>query len=781
MSLPDFAVKRPVTIVMMILICLVLGGIALVRLPIDLFPDMNMPIAVVLTTYEGAGPQEIETLVTRPLEEILVTVGSVANISSSSTQGQSMVLVELDWGTDMDIAMLEMRERIDRIKPYLPDGVDSPLVLKFDPSDVPIQEYAITGKMGLDELRALVEDTIKPRLERVDGVASVQVSGGLERQIQVLLDPGKMKTYGISLDQVAQSLMLSNLNLPGGSISHESNRLMVRTVGEFGSLQDLETVAVAGKQGLYYLQDVAEIRDTFKDVTQYTRVNGRDSIGISIQKSSQANAVEVAEKAREALADISRELGEDITISTISDQAAFIRLAVDTVTSSAVYGGILAVLVLYVFLRSIKSTLIIGLSIPISIITTFVLIYFAKMTLNLLSLGGLALGIGMLVDNAIVVLENIYRFRTQGVKADEAARVGAEEVGMAIAASTLTTIMVFLPVVFIEGITSEIFRALSFTVTFSLLVSLAVAVTLIPMLASKLLTSVEGYDAESGGKVGSLKFLERITAWYGAFLEKVMSRRWLVIVISVGLLLVSISLLPLIGQEFLPDMDEGQISIRVEMPKGSSLERTDGVVRYIEEQLEKVPEVETVLSVIGQGESTDTARLSVKLVSMSKRKRSTVMVVEDVRSRVGNMYAADISVLAVSNLTGGDLGGAAIQIDLRGDDIDELEHIVREVAQVVRSVSGVREVSSTIEEQRPELQISIKRKKAASYGLTPVQVASAVRTAIEGQVATKYKVDGGELDVLVRLTQDGRNDLSALKKIPLPTPIGIMVPLEEVA
>lgn len=249
MSLPGFAVKRPVTIVMLILICLVLGGIALVKLPIDLFPDMNMPIAVVLTTYEGAGPQEIETLVTRPLEEILVTVGSVANISSSSTQGQSMVLVELDWGTDMDIAMLEMRERIDRIKPYLPDGVDDPLVLKFDPSDVPIQEYAIAGKMGLDELRVLVEDTIKPRLERIDGVASVQVSGGLERQIQVLLDPGKMKTYGISLDQVAQSLMLSNLNLPGGSISHESNRLMVRTVGEFESLQDLESVAVPGRQG----------------------------------------------------------------------------------------------------------------------------------------------------------------------------------------------------------------------------------------------------------------------------------------------------------------------------------------------------------------------------------------------------------------------------------------------------------------------------------------------------------------------------------------------------
>jgi HAE1 family hydrophobic/amphiphilic exporter-1 len=780
-SLPGFAVKRPVTVIMIVLFSVVLGIISLTRLPIDLFPDMNVPMAVVMTTYEGAGPKEVETLVTIPLEEIIVTVDKVKGVNSSSTQGQSLIIVEFDWGTDMDIAMLEMRERIDRIKSYLPDGVDSPLVLKVDLTEMPIQEYAITGNMGLDKLRTFVDETMKPRLERVDGVASVEVSGGLERQIQILLDPGKMKMFGISLDQVVQCITLSNLNLPAGSITHESDRLTVRTVGEFESLDDLENVAVFGEKGIYYLKDIAEIHDTFKDVTQYARVNGQDSIGISIQKASQANAVEVAEKVREVFIDIEREFGKSIQISTISDRSVFIRLAMDTVTSSAVYGGLLAILILFVFLRSVKPTLIISFAIPISIITTFIFMYLSKMTLNLLSMGGLALGIGMLVDNAIVVLENIYRLRAEGVDSFEAAVNGTDQVGMAITASTITNIVVFLPIMFIQGITAEIFRTLSIMVSFSLMVSLIVAMTFIPMMASRLLTSAGKHYAFTEGEAGS-GIQARMLAWYGLFLKKVMPWRWLMVIVSMTLTVVSFFMIPNIGQEFLPNMDEGYISIEVSIVKGSPLERTNNVVRYIEEQLERIPEIETVMSVIGEGESTDSAKLSVKLVSVTDRKRTTTMVVEDIRSRLENILVADISVMAVSNLAGGGyLTGSEIQLAFTGDSMELLEQVLREMTEVIRGIPGVRKVISTIEEQRPELQISIHRNKAASYGLTPVQIAAAVRAAIEGQVATKYKVDGGEIDVLVRLTDSARNDLSALQKVPLPTPLGIMVPLEEVA
>lgn len=786
MRIPHVAVRRPVTVLMGVLIVALLGFVSLTRLPIDLFPDIEVPILAIITNYEGAGPYEVESMVSRPLEEALGAVNGVTNISSISRKGSSIVVVEFDWGTNMDLASLDVREKVDRVKDYLPDEADSPMVVKYDPQSMPIMQLALIGDKQPHELRRLAEDVVKNRLERLDGVASVNISGGQEREIQVFLHPGMLQAYGISVDTVVKSIQAANLNLPAGQITEQGLEYVLRTTGEFETVSEIADVRIPTSTGsTVSLSDIGEVVDGFKETTELSRYNGEPSVALSIQKEASSNIVQVAERVRREIESIQESLG-DSELVVVQDMSTFIRRSINNVTSNALLGAALAVLVLFVFLRSVRTTLIIAVAIPVSVIATFTLIYFSHTTINMMSLGGLALGTGMLVDSAIVVLESIFRHWESGKKRDDAAAEGAEEVGTAITASTLTTVSVFLPVVFVSGISGEIFQDLALTVTFSLLASLVVALTLIPSLAARLLSQSGNADQKRRGLVQ--KFMEALQGWYFDIIHWALHHRASVLVIAGVVLVVSLALVPKVGMEFMPQMDEGSISVSISMPKGTKLEETNRIAGLIEEYCSKMPEAETVYVSVGSGSSgirlgdgseEEKATVGLELVPAAQRQRSTFDLVNQLREYVAGIPGAEISVKAQSSYMAS--FGDPIQIELKGDDLELLEEAAARLKPIVAQVPGAKEVTTSLEQTRPEFQLQINREKAASYGLSIAQIASTVRTAVSGQVATQYRTGGKEIDVVVRFPERWRGQAADIRSIPLQTPSGTLVPLGEVA
>lgn len=792
MKITELSIARPVTVTMCILIVLILGWVSLDRLPLDLLPELNFPIAAVVTTYEGAAPQEVESHVTRPIEEVMTTVGNVTNVSSTSTRGQSLVLVEFNWGTDMDFAALEMREQLDLIEPLLPDDASSPRVLRFDPSQLPIMQLAVGGSLSLPELKMLADETIKSRLERIEGVASVQVLGGTEPQVHVLLDPTLMRVYGISFSQVTQALQAANLNLPGGQIEEGSRQVSVRTTGQFATVDEIARIRIPTPAGGVLLRDIAAVRAGESDTVQHTRLNRRPSLGINILKETGANSVTVARAVRAELERLEREYQGILEFVVVADEAEFVEASVNSVMSNAIAGGVLAMLILVAFLRNVRSTLVIATSIPISIVATFILIYFAGMTLNMLSLGGLALGIGMLVDNAIVVLENIFRHRQFTPDPKEAAVRGTSEVATAIAASTLTTIAVFLPVVFIEGLAAQIFRDLSLTVSFSLIVSLAVAVTLVPLLCAHWLGRRKAgvqplAHAEAGAAVdnrgfgdGGSKLVAKAADLLASFVRRALSRKRWVFLVAAAAMASALALVPLIGAEFLPAIDEGLIQISLSMPKGTRLGETDAAASALEAYLLGIPEVESVFTSVGSVEAPDEGSLLVRLVPLERRSRSTQEVVEAIRASLPPLPGAEVEVEASSTFVGGGAGGAPIQVELRGDDLDLLRSTALELKELIAALPGIANVSTSFDEGRPEVQVRVLRQKADELGITVAQIASAVRTAVSGDVATVLRTGSDEIDVVVRLDERFRGSVESLAQIPIATAVG-MIPLGELA
>jgi len=487
MNLSRSAVRRPVFTIMMMLIVILLGSISLVRLPIDLMPDITYPTLTVQTLYENASPEEVEELITRPIEEAMSAVPGVESVYSTSSEGASNVRVTFSWGTDLDTASNDIRDRLDRVIPRLPDDAERPTLRKFDIANFPVLIFGASSNLTPLQMRKLIDDQVKYRIERIPGVASLEVWGGYEREIQVNLDAGKIKSMDLPLDQILSRIREGNITLPAGNIDRGTFEVTMRTKGEYMSLDQLAGTVVSIREGApIKLRDIASVDDTWKKITRLITINGKPGVRLGVRKQSGKNTVEVAASVLKEVENISRDIPQ-ITITPIIDTSDYIRNSITNVGSMALYGGILAILVLLFFLRNVISTLIIATSIPISIIAAFALMYFGGLTLNLMTLGGLALGIGMLVDNAIVVLENIYRYRESGEKAEDATVKGAGEVTAAIVASTLTTLVVFLPLVFVRGMSGVMFKQLAYVVSFSLLCALMVALTLVPVMSSKLL------------------------------------------------------------------------------------------------------------------------------------------------------------------------------------------------------------------------------------------------------------------------------------------------------
>lgn len=775
---------------MCIFIVVVFGATCFSRIPIDLMPSMNIPMAIVQTTYTGAGPYEVENLVTRTLESAVATVSNVKTISSNSSEGSSLIMIEFAEDTDMDFAMLQMREKIDLVKGALPSDAGTPMVVKMDPSMMPILSISVAPAQDSPApadaitLKNFTETSVTPYLERIDGVASVSLSGGRSKEIRVDLKQDKMAGYALDANTIISILQAENLNQPGGTLEYGEKSLIVRTMGEFSSIEDLYDIPIPLKTGaIIRLTDVADVYEVYQDVSSISRLNGQDCVTLSVQKATGANTVGVVEAIQKEIAKINAE-NADIEVSVVFDQAEFIKQAINNLTDSAIYGGILAVLVLFLFLRKIKMSLIVGTAIPISVIATFIVMYFTDMTFNIISLCGLAMGIGMLVDNAIVVLENIFRKRSEGLSREDASLEGAREVTGPIIASTLTTVAVFLPIVFVEGFASQIFRDLSLTVTFSLLCSLAVALTVIPSLCSKFDAARLKPKKKNKNPITWIldlwgRMIEGLDGLYRKLLQAVLRHRWRTVIIAFIIFIASFSLLPKIGMELIPATDQGQISVSVSLPRGSQLAETDAVATQVETLLAEIPEVDKVITSVGSsgmlgGASGDSASMTVNLKALNQRAKSTAQVVEDIRARVGDIPGAEIEVTSQSTMS---MGTGGISISISGDDMDTLQTLSEEVVRQISAVEGIRSPQSTFQQGKPEVRLLVDRQKAASFGLTGAQVASYLRIAMDGRVATTLKQDGAEIDIKVSLPKADKTTLQQLKTLTIQTPTGAFIPL----
>lgn len=768
-------VSRPILTSVIFLIVIILGLVSLSRLSIDLMPEVTFPTISVITSYGNVGPEDMEELVTRPIEEALAAVQGVEEITSTSSEGRSMVRVAFGWGTDLDVAANDIRDRIDRALGRLPEDIERPMIRKFDLSAFPILIAGISSSMNPLDLRQLVEDQVKYRLERVPGVAAVDVWGGLMREVHVELKSDQLKALGLSTENVLSALRNENRNIPAGLYEKGDSEVLIRTQGEFTSLEEIENTVVAIREGVpIQVRDVADVVDSWEEVRQLVRIDGEPGVRISISKQSGVNTVKVARDVNAEIERINRDLPQ-INLISLIDTSVYIEQSINNVGRSLLLGGILAVLVLLLFLRNISSTLIIATAIPISVLATFGLMYFSGFTLNIMTFGGLALGIGMLVDSAIVVLENIYRHREQGETPVKSALEGTGEVSSAILASVLTTIVVFLPVVFMRGIAGIMYQQLAYVVSFSLLCSLVVALTLIPMLSSRFLRfSPEGrapvlkrlqgvYDASNS----VLCVIERR---YATGLKWSLSHKKRVVILAAVLFVVSAILIRFIGVELIPAADEGEVRINLEMAVGTRMEVIDEATRIAEGIARReVPEMASMMSRVGGGgwrsSGGHTSEVRISLVPRKNRKRSSEEIANALRSSLQGIPGLTVRTRAGQGLFILRLGSSStdnVSVEIRGYDLKTAQELASRVDQVVKAVPGITDTRISREEGSPERVIHIDRQKAADLGLTVSRIGETLETAVGGTQASYFRERGKQYRILVRLSEEDRRELDDL-------------------
>ena len=784
MRLPEFSVRRPVFTTMITLIVVVLGLVAFSRLQIDLLPEVELPTLSIRTGYEGASPEVMETLVTHFIEEIVATVPGVEELSSRSSEGRSDVRVVFTWGTNIDAAALDVQATLEDEINELPDDIVRPQVSKFDINSFPVVIIGISSNLDPVELTTLIENQIRYRFARVPGVAQADMFGGFHREVRVEIDPDRLKALGISLDRVVEALRNSNLDLPSGRIESGRFEVTLRAPAQFAGIEEIRQTMLETSDGaVVTIGQIAEVKDTYEHITRLERVNGRRGIRIGIRKQAEANTVEVSRRILAEIEEVNRDFPQ-IEVVPVINQGNFIERSIANLARSVLYGGGLAVLVLLFFLRNVRSTLVIALAIPISIIAAFALIYFCGFTLNLMTLGGMALGVGMMVDSSIVVLENIYRRRDEGGEAPEAAAAGgAHEVAPAIIASTVTTLVIFLPVVFIRGVSGILFRDLAYVIVFSLVCSLFVSISLVPMLASKFLAGFQGAAANRPAWLQQMidwseATFRRLDDAYRALLQKALHRRWTTVGIAVASLLLSLLLLPLIGREFLPPSDEGEVRVSGEMEIGTRLDLVDEQMRKIEAVVnERVPEM--VGSVVWVGESSGDIQIS--LAPAAQRGRSNTAVADDLRERLtGAIPGMTVRVRAFQGqfLLDRLLGGAQnLNIEVRGYDYDTLGPLSERVMKAIRDVPGVTDIDTSFEEGVPQQEIRVDRRKAAALGFSARDVTEVLRTAVAGALAGNFRVEGNSYRILVQLANATQLSLDDVLDLTLTTPSGELVAL----
>ncbi len=845
MKIVDLSIRRPVTIFIFAVAAVVFGLVAFSNLAVNLLPDITYPSLTIRTTYEGTAPVEIESLLTRPVENAVGVVNNVVRVTSSSRADVSEVTLEFAWDTNMDFAALDVRDRLDRAR--LPTDAEFPVLLKYDPSLDPIMRIGLHGSSDLGRLRFLGEEDLKRALERIEGVAAVVVAGGLEEEIQVELDERKLAALGLSAQQIAGRLAAENVNITGGSLRDGHTEYLVRTVNEFIRPDDMRSIVVQRNgNAIVRLSDVARVYTGHKEREIITRINGAESVELAIYKEGGTNTVTVSNAVTNRLETLREELNRvdpKLRMDIITDQARYIRQAVREVLETALFGGLLAILVLYLFLRSVKKTLIISVSIPVSVVATFFLMYVADISLNIMSLGGLTLGVGLLVDNAIVVLESVQRKREDGLDEVEAARVGTSEVGRAITASTLTTICVFVPIVFVEGVAAQLFRDQALTVAFSLVVSLIVALTLIPMLASREFRPQESTGpAEKSGLprplralstvifvvtttalrfligiargVGTLlagllnpilnlfdKLLEAVGRTYSSLIKKVLERPVLVVSITILLLVGSLGLFRSLGSELIPELIQGEFYADIELPPGTRLEVTDRRLQELTKAAESIENTRSIYSIAGtsneQGGTAGELREYLGQINITLdppvSRESEDAAMAKIRAAIvaDNLTLGARAATSQTNERPAILARfgrpsyfsfkTAVEVEIRGFNIDLLKRIADDVVTRMNAIEGLTDISASTEGGHPELQIHLNRDRLAAYGLGVDDVASVLRSMVQGDIATNITRSDRTIDIRIRAAEKFRNSAQALSNLTVTHAGSTPIPLSAVA
>ncbi|MGB5488315.1 MAG: efflux RND transporter permease subunit [Lysobacterales bacterium] len=782
MKLIEVATRRRVAISMLAVTLVLFGLIALKDLNVNLLPDLSYPTLTVRTEYRGAAPEEIETLLTRPVEESVGVVKNVLSVKSVSRAGQSDVILEFAWGTDMDRAGLDVREKLEVLQ--LPLEASRPLLLRFNPATDPIMRFGLTSTVSdeasLKALRRFAEEEIKKLLEPVEGVAAVKISGGLEDEIQVEIDQRKMAQLNLSLEDLSMRLAAENVNVSAGRLEEGTQRYLVRTINQFATVEEFgDLILKPGTTRPIYLRDIARVRAGFSEREAIIRMNGQEAVEVAVYKEGDANTVSVAKGIKTRVKELTEELPKDMAIETVDDQSIFIDRAISEVIKAALLGGLLAVLVIFVFLRNFWFTLTIALSIPVSIIATFFLMGQAGISLNIMSLGGIALATGLLVDNAIVVLENISRHRASGEGLVGAAIKGASEVGGAVIAATLTTIAVFLPLAFVEGIAGQLFRDQALTVTFALAISLGVAMTLIPMMAS-----VRGQQS-----VGATGISKRVGLWFASvydyLLDHALSHRFLTLFIATVMLFLSVLLLQRTGTELVPQLEQGRFNVMLEAAPGTPLEETDRIEGELQRMAAADPAVNYVYGVAGSGNRIDAnptesgeniARMLVVMkpeAGMDDQQR----VIGKLRTRVGDIAGLDANFSSPELLS----FDKPLEIEIQGYDLGSLRLASDEVLRRLRTSRTFADVESSVERGHPEIQIYFDQERAAALGLTVKQLSDQVVGKIRGRVATRFSWRDRKVDVLVRVSEGERQSIAAVRQLIINPESEFPVPLSSVA
>ncbi len=787
MKLTKLAVHRPIATTMVFLIIIVLGIMGFRFLPVDLLPPIEYPLLSISTVYPNVGPEEIETIITDRVENAIASVPNIEEIRSSSREGRSRVTIEFAQGTSIDGAANDVRAALDRIRDDLPPEAEPPRLWKFDPDNFPVVILGAKSSRDMEELTRILEREISQRFEQIPGVGSVDVWGGVYREIQIQLKRDRLISSRLTSEDVRQALIRENITLPGGDMREGTTDLYVRTRGEYQSVDEIAGTIITMVDDMpIRVRDVAEVVDSFEDINRIVQVDGLPMIRLGIRKQSGSNTVTVAEEAREVMQQINAER-DDIDLLMVIDQSEFIQNSINNVQQSALWGGLLAIVILYLFLRNGSSTFIIALSIPISLIATFGLLYFSDLTLNQMSFGGLALGIGLIVDNAIVVLENIVRLRENRGKPEQSALTGTGQVAGAIIASTLTTSVIFLPVVFMQTISGMLFKELALVVVFALFCSLLIALTLVPMLGSRFLKVRErdNNETRTNDKIHSVIWFHKVELFYSRLLNRALQHRRMVFLVTFVTLVVMILLWPLIPVELAPQTDADEIDVELEMAQGTNIAVVNKYLFELDRLVREVTPMDQVRHISVEIRPGD-AEVELSLKNASERSINSFVLADRIRNHVqGRIPGGEIRVNAQSGLwmlrrLFGSGGAQAVQVELRGYDLALADRLAQDIQKRMERVPEVADIRLSRREGRPEENFVIDREKIADLGLSVRQVAEVIQTNVGGSRAGVFREGGDEFPITVRLQPKDRLNIQDLNNVAIRTGSGRILPISSV-
>lgn len=782
MSMTKTSVKRPLTIIMVFLVVLMFGGIGYSKMPANLMPDIDVPVALVMTQWSGAGPEDIDDQISEPIEKSLSSISNVKTTVSKSSEGVSMVVAQFEYGTDVDEKLNDIRSKIDTVKMTLPDDVDTPSILKMDMNAQAIAQIVVSGEGSSDDIMKYAEDTVQVKLESIDGITSADINGGDKTQINVIADPTILSSYGVSLDTIKGLLSATNKSYPYGSITQGDDKIVIRSVDKVEALEDIKAIQIPMSNGeTVSLDKICTVEYGTVDNQSIYRYNGQESLVMDVQKQQDANTVQVMKNVNSKISELNNE-NSQFNLKIVNDTSEYINSSINDVMKNLILSAVIAFFVILLFLKSGRASFVVAVSIPTSIIGAIALLYFTGETLNMVTLSSLVIAVGMVVDNATVVIENIFKYRKDpNLSLEEAAIQGTNTVSTAVMASTLTTVAIFLPILFTEGFTKIMFGSLAKTLIFALTLSLIVALTLVPSIFAKL----------SGGKNGAKMeekpspIFDKISEGYKNIIVLALKHKAVVILISVGMFIGAIVLgaTGAIGMDFMSSGDEGMVSISIKLPEGLDLEPSDYYVSMAEEKVSDIPEIETMITQIGSGSAMgsggSTASISLDLVSSKERKRTTDEIEQDVVERLKVIPDCEINVSQTSSMSMGGSGDA--QVDIKGPDLDVLEEIVNQAKANVEKVSGFRNIETSLADSNKEAQFKIDKRKASLLGINTSSIASTLRTAISGSDATTVTIDDYDYDVNLKFKDSSINSIDDIGQIKVTSASGQQVPLNAFA